>query len=360
MSKISALPRSESVKESLAEDSPTKDAAQCTVNSFTFSDHNTDSTLTVIYCGIRTDIDILAANLELSPKKLTEYLHFLKVADAWELDGITVEDFYDWVLEGCRSTFAKISRPILPTAPTLANYLYPETQCYYLHADEHDTLQLKAAANGLDRRMPPGTRVSSDHCSSWPSFTASQVVICSDDLGTALQCVPQKVQVESCESFLFFKSYDLDAPGSAKRELDTYAKTRQTDLVHLRISKLFGLVHSDSGLLLGLLLYHIDCNKSTLRCAARRPTVTLSVRQYWAAEVTETLTRLHESGIVWGDAKPDNILVDTQKDPWIIDFGGGYTQGWVEKDLAGTVEGDRQGLSRIVDYVFERGRSDII
>jgi serine/threonine protein kinase len=185
------------------------------------------------------------------------------------------------------------------------------------------------------------------------------VKICPDDIGSALQHAPREVQVEGCESFLFFKPYDWGNARSAKHEVDTYAKIRQADLVYLRTSKLFGLVHSDSGLLLGLLLYYIDCEVSTLQRAVRS-TVPLSVRQYWAAEVTETLTRLHESGIVWGDAKSENILVDTQKDPWIVDFRGGYTQGWVEKDLAGTIESDRQGLSKIVDYVFERGRLDII
>jgi hypothetical protein len=358
---MSPISRSESFEESLAEGIPAMGAEQCTVNNFTFSVNDTDSSLTVIFCGIRMYIDIFATNLELSPKRLSEYLHFLKVADACELDGITVEDFYDWALEGCDSTFSQIVRPILPTAPTLADYLYPETHCYYLHADEHDTLQLIATANYPIRRVAPGIRVSNGSFSSlWPSFTASQVKICPDDIESALQRAPRKVQVEGCESFLFFKPYDWGNSRSAKHELDTYAKIRQADLVHLRTSKLFGLVHSESGLLLGLLLYYIDCKASTLQCVARRPTVPLSIRQYWAAEVTETLTRLHESGIVWGDAKPENILIDTKKDPWIIDFGGGYTQGWVEKDLAGTVEGDRQGLSRIVDYVFERGRSDII
>jgi serine/threonine protein kinase len=158
---------------------------------------------------------------------------------------------------------------------------------------------------------------------------------------------------------LFFKLYDVDDPRSAKRELDTYAKIRQADLVQSRTSKLFGLVHSGSGLLLGLLLYYIDCKASTLQCAAARPTVPSSIRRYWAVEVTGTLKRLHESGIVWGDAKPENFLVDTQKNPWIIDFDGEHTQGRVEKDLVGTIEGDREGLSKIVDYVFERGRSSI-
>jgi tRNA A-37 threonylcarbamoyl transferase component Bud32 len=64
------------------------------------------------------------------------------------------------------------------------------------------------------------------------------------------------------------------------------------------------------------------------------------------------LTQLHEAGIVWGDAKPDNALIDKNDDAWIIDFGGGYTQGFVEREKARTIEGGLQGLEKTVEYVF--------
>jgi tRNA A-37 threonylcarbamoyl transferase component Bud32 len=69
-------------------------------------------------------------------------------------------------------------------------------------------------------------------------------------------------------------------------------------------------------------------------------------------QVTGTLTQLHKARIVWGDAKPDNILIDKNNAAWIIDFGGGYTRGFVEREKAGTIEGDLQGLEKIVEYVF--------
>lgn len=61
--------------------------------------------------------------------------------------------------------------------------------------------------------------------------------------------------------------------------------------------------------------------------------------------------RLQASGIIWGDAKPDNILAGTDQNFWMVDFWGGYTRGWVDGDKAQTFEGDLQALSKIVDFV---------
>ncbi|KFZ03160.1 hypothetical protein V502_11176 [Pseudogymnoascus sp. VKM F-4520 (FW-2644)] len=82
------------------------------------------------------------------------------------------------------------------------------------------------------------------------------------------------------------------------------------------------------------------------------PNTPKPLRQRWADQVTSTVRRLHEAEIVWGDAKAANILVDVNMDAWVIDFGGGFTQGWVQRENAGTVEGDSQGLAKIVDHIF--------
>lgn len=88
-----------------------------------------------------------------------------------------------------------------------------------------------------------------------------------------------------------------------------------------------------------------------LACAVE-PDTPAFTRQKCVDQGTSTLTQMHKAAIVWGDAKPDNILIDKNEDAWIIDFGGGYTGGFVEREKAGTIEGDLQGLEKIVDYVF--------
>lgn len=61
---------------------------------FTFSDRDTDSRL-VVMCNNKCFVVHLSAdNFSNSPKLTERYLFFLKVADEFELDGVTVEDFW--------------------------------------------------------------------------------------------------------------------------------------------------------------------------------------------------------------------------------------------------------------------------
>lgn len=43
--------------------------------------------------------------------------------------------------------------------------------------------------------------------------------------------------------------------------------------------------------------------------------------------MSSTVACLHEAGVVWGDAKAENVLIGTDDNAWVIDFGGGYTRG---------------------------------
>ncbi|ELR02450.1 hypothetical protein VC83_07166 [Pseudogymnoascus destructans] len=93
-------------------------------------------------------------------------------------------------------------------------------------------------------------------------------------------------------------------------------------------------LYSESGL--GLLISYIDCSNTTLEGIVCDNTPKL-LRQRWAEQVTSTVRHLHEVEIVWGDAKEVNILVDINRDGWVIDFGGGFIQGCVQRE---NVEGD--------------------
>jgi tRNA A-37 threonylcarbamoyl transferase component Bud32 len=79
--------------------------------------------------------------------------------------------------------------------------------------------------------------------------------------------------------------------------------------------------------------------------------MTLARRQKWASQIRETVDQLHEMGVIWGDGKTSNIIVDEEDDAWLIDFAGGFTQGWVDEELADTVEGDEQAVRKIIEFL---------
>ena len=99
------------------------------------------------------------------------------------------------------------------------------------------------------------------------------------------------------------------------------------------------------------------CGKAGPRTllSALLPDTPVPLRQRWASQIRETLAELHKAGIVWGDAKAENVLIDRENNAWVTDFGGGYTVGWVDAEKAGTVEGDLQGLERILNLLNRQG-----
>lgn len=66
--------------------------------------------------------------------------------------------------------------------------------------------------------------------------------------------------------------------------------------------------------------------------------------------------RLLEIGVVWGDAKTDNVVIDDRNGgAVVVDFGRGNTVGWVDPDKYGTVEGDLQGPDKIIEALVGQG-----
>ncbi|KFY58857.1 hypothetical protein V496_05923 [Pseudogymnoascus sp. VKM F-4515 (FW-2607)] len=134
----------------------------------------------------------------------------------------------------------------------------------------------------------------------------------------------------------------------------------------VRVPRLIGLVESHTGIV-GYLMayiptyrhnleYALRCAKTTLGADDRHrdgtplPATTISKarREKWSSQIEETLVALHSRNIVWGDAKTANILIDeATDDAWVVDFGGGNTEGWIDHELRESVEGDQQALRRI-------------
>lgn len=56
------------------------------------------------------------------------------------------------------------------------------------------------------------------------------------------------------------------------------------------------------------------------------------------------LTNIHQA---------DNFLVDDQDTLWIIDFGGSWTEGWIDPEMKETVEGDDMATEKITNALHD-------
>ncbi|KAI8653930.1 hypothetical protein NCS56_01348400 [Fusarium sp. Ph1] len=53
----------------------------------------------------------------------------------------------------------------------------------------------------------------------------------------------------------------------------------------------------------------------------------------------------------YDDSKAENVVIDPNNDAWLIDLAGGWTNGWVDKKVTGTMEGENQALRRVTTYL---------
>lgn len=169
-----------------------------------------------------------------------------------------------------------------------------------------------------------------------------------DDAPDSPDAQPRSVRVDG--KILFFKSANMSSLANIMNAVKKYLRIAELG-PGIRTSQLYGIIADDKNPLIGLLLHYIDA-EGTLGYAVE-PSTPRTPKNQWSTQITDTLTRLHQKEVAWGDVKPDNVLIDKHSDAWIIDFEGGHTEGWVDRDKAGTVEGDLQGLTKIVDFIFE-------
>lgn len=74
-------------------------------------------------------------------------------------------------------------------------------------------------------------------------------------------------------------------------------------------------------------------------------------RVKWMAQIEEVVKQLHAHDIIWGDVRPENLLIDTADNAWVTGFGPSESPRFVDRGMIGTVEGDMQGLAKMRDYL---------
>lgn len=154
------------------------------------------------------------------------------------------------------------------------------------------------------------------------------------------------------------KAGDSKGEDAAQRELDClWTITTSPCASALHVPKLLGVIQTpDNGNVVGFLEEYIPVSEtwelSTLGSIETISMIDKSRQRRWALQVQETVQLLHQIGVTWGDGKASNVLIHRETDDaWVIDFGGGWTEGWVDEDLSGTVQGDEVAVQRIFEYL---------
>jgi serine/threonine protein kinase len=183
-----------------------------------------------------------------------------------------------------------------------------------------------------------------------PRVKASSVNIVPDPhpLHDAASDPPTKVHLQGQTQLFFKAAIEVD---SFLRELEILFHIDSIGLTRkFHVPKLQYIVESGDGIsIIGMLLNYIEHDGGTLRTALIGSSV--HSRKKWMSQIKDIVDQLHSIGVIWGDVKPDNILIDKEGDAWVVDFGGGYSPDWVDHEKRDTVGGDLQGVLRLERFL---------
>jgi tRNA A-37 threonylcarbamoyl transferase component Bud32 len=118
---------------------------------------------------------------------------------------------------------------------------------------------------------------------------------------------------------------------------------------HPNIIRLVGLLVDDKDKVEGMIIDYIDDARS-LRDV---DSISNEDCERWGEQMLDAITYLHQNKLVWGDAKAANVLI-ADGNAVLIDFGGGYTKGWVDPVNHETETGDWQGWGEIVKFMTQK------
>lgn len=300
-------------------------------------------------------------------------------------DPETVFEFEQWVLS-CMDGFMKRAAPTQPTGKRVTLWDYYTAPAYAFHLvnvrgqlcpvqDRYDPAVHGAGGPRTAISSSLSEEDSSQSVSSCailqstlpsvPHLRASQLECVSDGLaGHHISNPPRKVRFcrdnttadhlsSACSppepsSYFFFKAGIADH-GHLREValLDRIAASRSRFRAPFRTSRLTGLAvwDDDEAALMGLLMDFIPGR--TLGAELEAGRASLASRRKWFAQVESTMMQLHEADIIWGDVKPDNVMINEDGDAVLVDFGGGYTPRYIPRSMHETIEGDLMGLRKI-------------
>ncbi|RSL64789.1 hypothetical protein CEP54_004597 [Fusarium duplospermum] len=315
--------------------------------------------VTFEYNSRRITLSLFAApdrtqeNLE---DRLIRLLNEAIIADDGGYDAIT-DQIYDIIMDLGRIPFSQLEPRGTALSNDLHSLLYPENLDYRLQTVDGKVSIFPISPD--EAVSVPNTGPNPEVVSEFqtvrtiPQYSSRNVhvqEVLVNGYGTVC-----KVQVGSQTMLCKAQRQGVENP-SLERELVAMQKIWNAcsgPVVSIRVPPLQGYVtFADSRDIIGLLRDWVlpSSYGSTLRdmdIAA----VPKELKKKWSNQIRETVDKLHELGVIWGDGKASNVVIDQEDNIWLIDFAGGWTDGWVDEELADSEDGDNQAVRNIIKFL---------
>ncbi|KAI9673233.1 MAG: hypothetical protein M1817_003096 [Caeruleum heppii] len=275
-----------------------------------------------------------------------------------QADDEAYDTLCDWIIAPCLQRFQELT-PFAPTPTdlTLHAFFYPPVYALKLVVSR-GSLDVEYLPNDVPE--PPETLMipsySVPQLQHFPQLKASDLRIVptgkpGDD---PTSDVPQRVCTAEGVTWFFKPAFHRS---QFIREGEIQTRISDAGLRgKIKISNLRGIVVSDdSSMIVGSVLDLIPSLASNLHSREY-----IQARQYhekWEQQIRKTIEKLHENGIVWGDVHPGNIIIDVNFDAWIVDFGGGCVEEFIDRQNVETEEGDWQGVQNVFQVWISRKRT---
>ena len=279
----------------------------------------------------------------------------------FQMDDVDVEqELQNWMVSPFAETFEELApQSKKPEKPTVHEWYNGPTHFYDIKPDENGELaatELEDAKDLQERMqnlMPKIDIPKYIQQMDVPHFTVDDLKV-TGEAADPDPYHPCTVEDKDGKTY-FIKIVDKDQPQPTKRELKLLKRIEDIGLhKSINVPKVLGLVFTkdkSSKQIVGFLQTPIS--DPTPLTKMLDEDISQRKRDNWSKEVERVKELLHDNDIVFGDMKADNFLVDKDDKLWIIDFGGSYTEGWVDPDLMETEEGDDMGAEKIVNALHD-------